>query len=154
MATKPQKPDDVSSIERKVRFNTVVKLAKSLSPSQSYQLVCRLIENFSWEQVEELQEVLPSLTAIAKEEMEKRIQLEREEQERAAQGKISLILLKKGTIEVKLHKMADGQVKKYYILRWRDNTKKLCSRSLKEADLTEPQVRQIVESKLGEAIQI
>lgn len=94
------KESNFSSIENKVRLSTVVKLAKSLPQSQSYQLVCQLIENFSWEQVEELLEALPSLTAIAKEEMEKKAQLEREERERVAQGKVSLILLKKGTIEV------------------------------------------------------
>lgn len=135
------------------RFSTVVRLAKSLPQSQSYELVSQLIENFTWERVEELFEALPSLTAVAKEEMEKKAQLEREDRERVAQGKVSLILLKKGTIEVKSHKMADGRLKNYYVLRWRDDTKKLCSRSLTEADLAEPQVRQIVESKLGKAIQ-
>jgi DNA-binding response OmpR family regulator len=132
-----------------VRVGTVIRLIETLPPAKKYQLVAQLIDRFNWKQAPESGNTpLESITSNFEE------RLKREDEERVSQGKISLLLLARGTIEEKPYTTVKGTTKIHYVLRWRDERKKLRSRSLTPNDLADPLVRQILESKLGKTIQL
>lgn len=153
-------PSAKSSLEdeTKVRSTTVLRWAKELNSTQQFKIVCQLLERFDPYQIEDIQYELQSLSVIAQEEEEQKRLRELEDKEREANGQIPLSLLEDGYIEARYQDYTNsrGETKqyKYLFVRWRDPiSKKLRGRSLREKDLQDPKVLEIVNRKLASRTQ-
>lgn len=124
------------------RFRTITNLVDLLPPAKKQQLVTQLIERLGW-----LKSTKSDMTSLEE-------RFRRDHEERVAQGKVSLLLLTKATIDVRHYTTAKNTKKIYYLLRWKDERNKLCSRSLTKEELDDPLVREIVEAKLGNPIEL
>ncbi|WP_107667091.1 response regulator [Cyanothece sp. BG0011] len=146
--------DSTKKQSSKVNYSSVLRLSKELPPPQQLNLVSDVISQFSLEQFNEFEQELPSLKLQVQQGEAERNLLEQEDEERIKQGKFPLNLLRQGYIEVQTQsrKMVSGEMKqyKYLSIRWIDpKTKKLRGKNLKKKDLKDPDVRRIVEEKLG-----
>ena len=150
-------PTNTKKQTSKVNYSSVLRLSKELPPPQQLKLVSDLVSQFSWEQINELEEKLPSLKLQIQENEDKQKVLEKEDEERIKQNKFPLNLLRQGYLEVlnQSRKTVSGEVRqyKYLCVRWIDpKTKKLRGRNLKKKDLKDPDVRRIIEEKMGTTI--
>lgn len=150
-------PTNTKKQTSKVNYSSVLRLSKELPPPQQLKLVSDLVSQFSWEQINELEEKLPSLKLQIQENEDKQKVLEKEDEERIKQNKFPLNLLRQGYLEVlnQSRKTVSGEVRqyKYLCVRWIDpKTKKLRGRNLKKKDLKDPDVRRIIEEKMGRTI--
>ena len=150
-------PTNTKKQTSKVNYSSVLRLSKELPPPQQLKLVSDLVSQFSWEQINELEEKLPSLKLQIQENEDKQKVLEKEDEERIKQNKFPLNLLRQGYLEVlnQSRKTVSGEVRqyKYLCVRWIDpKTKKLRGRNLKKKDLKDPDVRWIIEEKMGRTI--
>ena len=144
-------PTNTKKQTSKVNYSSVLRLSKELPPPQQLKLVSDLVSQFSWEQINELEEKLPSLKLQIQENEDKQKVLEKEDEERIKQNKFPLNLLRQGYLEVlnQSRKTVSGEVRqyKYLCVRWIDpKTKKLRGRNLKKKDLKDPDVRRISQS--------
>ena len=150
-------PTNTKKQTSKVNYSSVLRLSKELPPPQQLKLVSDLVSQFSWEQINELEEKLPSLKLQIQENEDKQKVLEKEDEERIKQNKFPLNLLRQGYLEVlnQSRKTVSGEVRqyKYLCVRWIDpKTKKLRGLNLKKKDLKDPDVRRIIEEKMGRTI--
>ena len=150
-------PTNTKKQTSKVNYSSVLRLSKELPPPQQLKLVSDLVSQFSWEQINEFEEKLPSLKLQIQENEDKQKVLEKEDEERIKQNKFPLNLLRQGYLEVlnQSRKTVSGEDRqyKYLCVRWIDpKTKKLRGRNLKKKDLKDPDVRRIVEEKMGRTI--
>jgi YesN/AraC family two-component response regulator len=141
----------------KVNYSSVLRLSKELPPPQQLKLVSDLVSQFSWEQINEFEDNLPSLKLQIQKNQETQKLLQQEDEERIKQNKFPLNLLRQGYLEIlnQSRKTVSGEVRqyKYLCVRWIDpKTKKLRGRNLKKKDLKDPDVRIIIEEKMGRTI--
>ncbi|NQY07508.1 MAG: response regulator [Flavobacteriaceae bacterium] len=141
----------------KVNYSSVLRLSKDLPPPQQLNLVSDVISQFSLDQFNEFEQQLSSLKLQVQQGEAQRDLLLKEDEERIKQGKFPLNLLRQGYIEVQTQsrKMVSGEMKqyKYLSVRWIDpKTKRLRGKNLKKKDLKDPDVRSIVEEKLGRTL--
>lgn len=147
-------PDSTKKQSSKVNYSSVLRLSKELPPPQQLNLVSDVISKFPLEQFNEFEQQLPSLKVQVEQGEAQRELLAQEDEERIKQGKFPLNLLRQGYIEVQNQSRTtvSGEVRhyQYLIARWIDpKTKKLRGRNIRKKDLKDPDVRRIVEEKMG-----
>jgi YesN/AraC family two-component response regulator len=130
-------------------FSSVFSLAEELTPSQQYRLVYRLIANFKPEQFEDLQESLPTLASMAQ-----------KRQEMQEETLLQLLAKEKSRIEPRvetreLKRTQELKHYQYYYLRWPiPGQRDWGTRKITQKELKDPQIRKMVEEKLGKSIEI
>ena len=107
---------------------TVKSLLDKLPPSQHFQLILDRIENFTLEEISELEDELPLLRLSIKEEQQEQKNIEVIDRRREVKGLVPLSLLNKGTIHCEKHSYklkttGERKVYPYFYLRWMDNGK-------------------------------
>lgn len=135
--------------EKKPYLGAVYSLAEELTPSEQYRLVYRLIANFKPEQFEDLQESLPSLASLAQ-----------KKQEMQEETLWQLLGKEKSRIEprVETRQLKTTQELKhyqYYYIRWPiPGQREWGTRKIAQKELKDPQIRKMVEEKLGKSIEM
>jgi YesN/AraC family two-component response regulator len=143
--------------QKKISYKIAEQVSLDLHPNHQYKLVSRLIQDFTIEQVEALSEELAILKAVAREKQQQIELLLEIDKERIKQEKLPLLPLKEGKISLRTHKYTstDGEVKIYQYIHIRSphlGIGEFSSSTIPKKHLRDPDVRKIVEEKLGRAI--
>jgi CheY-like chemotaxis protein len=154
----PKISNENQSQEKKIRYNTVFKLVRELDSDLNYKLTIESIKRFQLNQFEELRKNLPVLEAQVREEQKRREFLIQKDLEREKQGKFPLLPLIEGAIDTrsKSYQSKDDAITRsyrYLYLRSRDpltGNYSLCP--IPKEHLKDPDVRQIIEEKLGKPL--
>lgn len=116
------KPDKVDVTSKKVRFNTLSKLVNELPSKQKEKLIYYLIESLEQEELERLQEQIPSLLQNQIESNQRRQEEKARLIDKLRQGEIDpnlpLELLEGHFIEEKYIPREGKNFGPYYYLRW------------------------------------
>lgn len=141
--------------EKKITYNTVARLARDLQPSQQVKLMSDLLKKFDLEQLEAFQIEIPSLKEDLRHRQAQRERAQEKDAQRIADGYLPLTLVADSWIEERWHTITtvSGEERKhlYYFLKWKEG-KRLRSKSLRREDLADPEIRALVEQKLGKPI--
>jgi hypothetical protein len=160
-----ENPSSVSTIEKvtqpeiggekKITYSTIVRLVRELQPVQQVRLMTDLLRNFDLEQLEAFQIEIPSLKEVLLEQQKEREKMTKQDTQRVKKGLVPISLIANSWIEERWIKSisVSGQERQYlcYNIKWKEG-KKLRSKSLKREDLQDPEVRTLVERKLGRPI--
>ncbi|PSF35791.1 hypothetical protein C7H19_15310 [Aphanothece hegewaldii CCALA 016] len=152
---KIEKVKAVTELDKKIPYNTVARLARELQPSQQVKLISDLLKNFELEQLEAFQIEIPSLKEEVTRNQKQRELAQLKDAQRIAQGFLPLTLVADSWIEERWETKTtvSGQERRYlyYFIKWKEG-KRLRSKSLRREDLADPEIRAIVERKLGKPI--
>ncbi|NJM90259.1 MAG: response regulator [Hydrococcus sp. RU_2_2] len=142
--------------EKKIHYNTVFKLVRELNSDLNYKLTIENIKRFELDQFEALRKNLPILEAQVREEQERREFLIQRDIEREKQGKLPLLPLIEGAIDPRRYnsKSKSGEIKRYryFYLRLPNPNGGYISQPIDKEHLNDPDVREIIERKLGKPI--
>lgn len=142
-------------MKKKITYNTVARLARELQPSQQVKLISDLLNKFNLDQLEAFQTKIPLLKEELRQKQEQIKRAQKKDAERIAKGYSPVTLIANSWIEERwqVETSVSGQEKRYlyYILRWKDG-KRLKSKTLKRGELADPEIRAMVEQKLGKPI--
>jgi YesN/AraC family two-component response regulator len=148
-------PDE--SQEKKIHYNTLFKLVRELNSELNYKLTLENIGRFNLDQFEELRKNLPILEKQVKEEEQKRKILSHKDRERVKQGKLPLLPIIDGSIDSKpyTYTTKTGEVRRYQYLYLRlpNSDGSFTSKRIEKEHLKDPDVRQIIEEKLGRSVE-
>jgi CheY-like chemotaxis protein len=157
LLTKSRLPKISNESQKKIPYQTARRIACELTLELRYQLALDLIKTFTLQQFKNLSLHLGDIETSVREEQEKREKLLRIDTERVEQGKFPLLPLEEGTIDERpyAYKQTDGEISqyRYLYLRCRDpKTKRYTTRSISKEHLKDPEVRKIIERKLGKPL--
>ena len=139
--------------EKKITYHTVAKLAKDLQPVQQLKLVSELLKNFDLEQLEEFQLEIPSLKRAVLKKQEERQEMSEEDAERVRKGLLPISLIANSWIEERWVQTSaiSGNKRLYYNIKWMEG-RRMRTKAIKREDLKDPEVRALVERRLGRPI--
>lgn len=139
--------------KKKPHSLTVLKNLKSLDLPQKFKVISKVIENdLNVEQIEILQEELPSYVELAREQKRHEEKLKEQDRKRIEDKKIPASVLDKAYVEIAVQKYTkkDGTKSEYnyIVLKWFDEDKKLRSKKLDRENWADPLVQRFVLKKV------